>query len=201
MKNEPQVLALCGSPRRGGNTELLVDACLEGLEKDRISGKKIRLNELNIRPCQECGGCLKTGSCIVSDDMQILYPLIREAKGIIVSSPIFFGSLTAQTKIIIDRSQCFWVAKYILNAPIFAAKAKVPGVFLSVCGMDRYRFFQNAQQIIKIWFTILNIDYTSELLFPAIDKKGGILNHPSAIEKAKLIGKWLTNLIANTEKE
>jgi len=94
------VLALCGSPRAGGNTELLVDSCLKGVEAGGVPGEKICLNELHISPCQECGGCQRTGWCVVQDDMQKVYQRLQQAKGVILASPIFFGSLTAQTKIV-----------------------------------------------------------------------------------------------------
>lgn len=189
------VLALCGSPRAGGNTELLVDSCLKGVEESGLASEKIRLNELHILPCQECGGCQHTGRCVIQDDMQKLYQRLPQSKGIILASPIFFGSLTAQTKIAIDRTQCLWVAKYLLHKPIFPSEAKIPGVFLSVGGMNRYQFFQNAQQIVKVWFAILNIQYVSELFFPGIDRKGEILEHPSAIKKAFRLGKYFAHVI------
>ncbi len=187
----PDILALCGSPRLRGNTELLIDACLEGAKEDSLSGEKIWLNDLQISPCQACGGCQKTGQCVIQDDMQRLYPRLKQAKGIIVGSPVFFGSLTAQTKIVIDRTQCCWSAKYLLHEPLFPPEAKIPGVFLSVGGMNRYNFFQNAQQIIKIWFTILNINYLSELFCPGVDKRGEILQHSLAMQQANHLGKYL----------
>lgn len=189
------VLALCGSPRAGGNTELLVDSCLKGVEESGLPGEKICLNELHISPCQECGGCQRTGRCVVQDDMQKVYQRLQQAKGVILASPIFFGSLTAQTKIAIDRTQCFWVAKYLLHKPIFPSEAKIPGVFLCVGGMDRYQFFQNAQQIVKVWFAILNIHYVSEFFYPGIDRKGEILEHPSAIKKAFRLGEYFAHVI------
>ena len=189
------VVALCGSPRFGGNTEILADACLEGILESGLPTEKIRLQELSISPCRECGGCQRTGRCVIQDDMQKVYPRLRQAKGIIIASPIFFGSLTAQTKIAIDRAQCLWVAKYILNKPLFPQEAKIPGIFLSVGGMNKYRFFQNAQQIIKVWFAILNIQYVSELFYPDIDRKGEIRQHPSAVERAAGLGKYLARLI------
>ena len=194
------VLALCGSPRLGGNTEILADACLEGVQESGLPGEKIRLDELCISPCRECGGCQLTGRCVVQDDMQKLYLRLQQAKGVILASPIFFGSLAAQTKIVIDRTQCFWAAKYLLHTPVFPPEAKIPGIFLCVGGMNRYRFFQNAQQIVKVWFAILNIHYVSELFCPGIDRKGEILEHPSAIKRAAGLGKYIAHIIQEKNK-
>jgi multimeric flavodoxin WrbA len=127
--------------------------------------------------------------------MQKIYALLRQASGIIVASPIFFGSLTAQIKAAIDRCQCCWVAKYQLEKPFFPSTSKIPGVFISVGGMNRYQYFQNAQQIIKIWFTAMNIRYVSELFYPGIDRKGEILKHPLAMQDASSLGRYLAQII------
>ncbi|MCL6584443.1 MAG: flavodoxin family protein [bacterium] len=189
------IIALCGSPRVGGNTDLLVDACLQGAREAGLGGEKFQLNQLQIRPCQECGGCLKSGQCVIGDDMPKIYSYLRQARGLILASPIFFGSLTAQTKALIDRGQCCWVAKYLLKTPFFPQEAKIPGVFLCVGGMNRYQFFQNAQQIVKVWFTIMNIRYLSELFYPGIDQKGQIKRHPLAIQQAMRLGRYLAQII------
>jgi multimeric flavodoxin WrbA len=199
MIERPAIIALCGSPRVGGNTELLADACLEGIQEAGLAVEKMRLNELKIKPCQECGGCQKTGECVIKDDMQSIYALLRQASGLVLASPIFFGSLTAQTKTVIDRGQCCWVAKYLLRMPFFPSESKIPGAFLCAGGMNRYKFFQNAQQIVKIWFTIMNIRYVSELFYPEIDQKGEILQHPSAIQKASHLGSYLARIILERE--
>lgn len=195
MTQNPSIIALCGSPRLGGNTDLLVDACLQSAQEAGLGGEKFQLNQLQIKPCQECGGCLKTGECVIQDDMKKIYSHLRQASGIILASPVFFGSLTAQTKSLIDRGQCCWASKYLLKAPFFPAESKVPGVFLCVGGMNKYQFFQNAQQIVKVWFTIMNIQYISELFYPGVEQKGEILQHPLATRQASRLGKYLAQII------
>ncbi|MCX5679166.1 MAG: flavodoxin family protein, partial [Candidatus Omnitrophica bacterium] len=110
-----KVLGILGSPRRGGNAERLLDKALEGAIACGASAEKISLNELTIRPCQECGGCDDTGECVIVDDMSMIYSSVDKADCIILASPIFFGELTAQTKAVIDRFQCRWVKKYRLK--------------------------------------------------------------------------------------
>ncbi|MEW6378250.1 MAG: flavodoxin family protein [bacterium] len=195
MTQNPSIIALCGSPRLGGNTDSLVDVCLQSAQEAGLAGKKFQLNQLRIKPCQECGGCLKTGECVIRDDMQNIYSHLRQAAGIILASPVFFGSLTAQTKALVDRGQCCWVSKYLLKTPFFPSESKIPGVFLCVGGMNKYQFFQNAQQIVKIWFTIMNIRYISELFYPGVEHKGEILQHPLAVQQASRLGKYLAQTI------
>ena len=124
------VLGINGSPRMGGNTDILLDKALEGAQGKGSEIEKVILNTLKFSPCQECEVLKDDGSCIINDDMQPLYKKIKESDAIILASPIFFGSLTAQTKMMIDRFQCAWRARYILKKDIF--KKKRCGAFISV---------------------------------------------------------------------
>src|SRR3989338_6879148 len=155
-----KVLGISGSPRRGGNTEILLDEALEGSRSRGAKIEKIVLNDLRFKPCQECGGCDKTGKCIIEDDLEMVYEKVEEADCLIIASPIFFGSLSAQLKMMIDRFQCTWVKKYILKKRWgISGKAKRRGVFLCVSAAKKNEFFENADRIMKIFFRTLDIDY------------------------------------------
>ena len=180
---------MSGSPRRKGNTEILLDKALDGCQGEGGEVEKIILNELHIKPCQECGGCDKTGVCVIKDDMQMLHSKFKAIDGIVLASPLFFGSLSAQTKIMIDRCQALWVTKYILKNPI-GKKDKRAGAFISVGGMDREDFFNNAKMIVKNFFATIDVTYFNDLYYPKIDAKGDILKHPKADEALNL-GKQL----------
>ena len=127
------VIGFLGSPHRAGNTETLLDETLRGAKEKGAEVEKIILNELNIRPCQNCGGCDKTGRCVVEDDMQPIYPKLRKANGVIVASPVFFSSVSAQTKAMIDRNQCVWVEKYRLKKPVAEITTPRRGALLALC--------------------------------------------------------------------
>jgi NAD(P)H-dependent FMN reductase len=130
-----EIVAFCGSPRKNGNTELLLKETVKGIEDAGLSVHIYNLNVMNIRPCQDCGGCNETGECIVEDDMAKIYDVIRNADRIILASPIFFFSLSAQAKIMIDRCQSFWCEKYVLKKPIQGGQFKRKGLLLLVGGM------------------------------------------------------------------
>src|SRR3989338_3003385 len=89
-RNEMKVLALSGSPRKKGNTETLLHAVLKGVEAAGGEVELFRLYDLRIQPCIGCGGCDKTGECVLEDDMQELYPKILAAQRVILASPIYF---------------------------------------------------------------------------------------------------------------
>ena len=182
-----KVLGINGSPRIGGNTDILLEKVLEGAKTKGAQIEKVVLNTLNFSPCQECENIRDDGTCIIEDDMQSLYRKIEEADAIILASPIFFGSLSAQTKMMIDRFQCVWRAKYILKKDIFKRKAK--GAFISVEGSNKQDFFDNAKSIVKNLFATINVDYQEELFCPGADAKGSILKYSDVLEKAFQLGK------------
>ena len=184
-----KVLGIAGSPRRGGNTELLLQEVMAGAASNKAKVKTIILSELDIAPCRHCSGCLKTGECVGEDDMQWIYTELEKADRLILASPIFFMGVTAQTKLMIDRCQALWVRKYILKLPSRGKERK--GYFISVGGADLPNLFQPAIATVKSWFTTLDIEYASELLYPKIEEKGAIVKHPTALKEAFLLGQRL----------
>lgn len=100
---EIQVLGFVGSPRRGGNTEILVDEVLSGAENVGALIEKIILNKLNINPCQACNSCYKTGSCMHDDDMPKLLEKMELSNLWVLGTPIYWWGPTAQFKTFLDR--------------------------------------------------------------------------------------------------
>jgi multimeric flavodoxin WrbA len=184
-----RVLGILGSPRRGGNSELLLDKALEGVKSCALDSAKVVLNELKFSPCQECGGCKKTGSCVINDDMQSVYKKIEEAGAVILASPIFFGSLPAQVKMMVDRYQCRWAAKYLLGKK--DARPAKKGFLILVSATNRESFFKNAQSIVKNLFAVLGIEFKSSLYCPNVDNKAKVLEHPDCLKQAFDLGKNL----------
>jgi len=181
--------ALSGSPRKGGNTDLLLKEALGGARHNGAQVSKIVLNDLNIRPCQECGRCLKTGMCYIKDDMAVVYKALDESQAILVASPIFFGNVTAQTKIIIDRMQCYWVQKYVLKRKKVSVKKY--GGFICCGAFKKEVYFKCARAVIDIFFKVQNIDFTEELFVGGVDESGDVLTPKDMLEKAYELGKRL----------
>ncbi len=98
-----KVLALVGSPRKNGNTDILVDAVLEGVVSEGLEIEKIYLGDINFDGCIGCEGCRKTCRCIIKDDMQEIYAKLEASKGLILGSPTYFYNVSALTKKFIDR--------------------------------------------------------------------------------------------------
>lgn len=101
-----KVVGICGSPREGGS-EFLLKKALNELEKDNIETKFVSVREKKIKACNHCSWCEdNNGECsIKNDDWESVKLDLKEADGIIIASPIHFGSISAQTKAVIDRCQ------------------------------------------------------------------------------------------------
>ena len=187
-----KILGIAGSPRRNGNTDHLLQQVMGGAASQGVKTKTVVLSELNISPCRHCDGCIKTGKCIINDDMQWLHTDLRETDRIVLASPIFFMGVTAQTKAMIDRCQALWVIKYILKLPVAINPDKERlGIFISVGGTKLRNLFEPAKATVRSWFTTLDIKYAGALVFSGIDESRSIHLHPTALKDAFSIGQKL----------
>ena len=190
MGKELTVLGIAGSPRRGGNTDLLLAEVMKGAASKGARVKTIVLNDLNITPCQHCDACQETGRCRIEDDMQMVYEELEKADRIVLASPIQFMSVTAQMKAMIDRCQALWARKCVLKQPPLSVKER-KGLFISVGGTKLAKLFEPALATVTALFNTLNITYAGELLFRGVDEKGAITKHPDALKQAFLAGQKL----------
>ena len=99
-----KVLAISGSPRKGGNSDILTDEVLRGASESGAETEKIYLQDLSISPCRACYGCRESGKCVQKDDGDYILEKLIEADTIILSSPVYFYSISAQMKTMIDRT-------------------------------------------------------------------------------------------------
>ncbi|MCX8082872.1 MAG: flavodoxin family protein [bacterium] len=187
-----KIVGISGSPRIKGNSEILLDTCLKVLKDSGADIEKFILNEMKFVPCQECADIRKDGRCKIQDDMQKIYPAIEEADAVIVASPVFFGSVSAQTKMMIDRFQCQWLGINIFKT--YKMKKKKTGVFICVEASQRDDFINNAKAIVKNFFVTIGTSYKYELLCKGIDEKGKVRERQDCIEKAEEIGRIIGNV-------
>jgi multimeric flavodoxin WrbA len=118
-----KIIGILGSSRKSGNTEILLDLALEEAKKNGASISKIPLKGKAIAPCNGCEKCLKTGKCVIKDDMQKIYNKMLESEGIIWATPVYFWSMSGQTKTVMDRT-------YALSFPRLQLMNKVGGLIL-----------------------------------------------------------------------
>jgi multimeric flavodoxin WrbA len=129
-----KVLGILGSPRVGGNSDILLDQALAGAKEAGASVEKVILAKKRISGCLDCGKCNKAGVCVIKDDMQAILKKILEADVIIHSVPLYFWAMTAQMKAYLDR----WCALFDQNwewHKAYAPKMKGKKIgLITVCG-------------------------------------------------------------------
>lgn len=121
-----KILGISGSPNKNGNNEKIINLCLETAKNRGFETEQIYISSLNVKPCKACGVCKNGEPCPIDDDMDQVYQKLKDADGIIVSSPVYFGSVTAQIKALFDRS-------VLLRRQGFQLKNK-PGGALTIGG-------------------------------------------------------------------
>jgi multimeric flavodoxin WrbA len=98
-----RVIGIVGSPRKNGNTEILMKEALKVAHDAGCTTEMFLMSEKTVAPCDACGACFEVGSCVIKDDMQELYVMMERAQAVIFGSPVYFGSVSAQTKAVMDR--------------------------------------------------------------------------------------------------
>ncbi|MGB2854434.1 MAG: flavodoxin family protein [Dehalococcoidia bacterium] len=184
-----KVLAIMGSPRIRGNTDLLLDEALKGAQREGAEVEKIIVDKLKISPCKEYNACLRDGNCVIRDDMDYIYPKLLDADVVIVASPMFFYALTSQLKALIDRCQALWARRYVLKQEPPDSGRR--GAFVGVGATKGEKLFDGSILTLKYFFQAIGVQYAGELLTRGVDKKGEIKDHPTALKDAFELGRRL----------
>ena len=120
-----KVLGIVCSPRKGGNTEILVEEALAGARETGARTEIVLAADKNIAPCDGCASCRKTGVCRIKDDMQPIYQQLEIADAVLFGTPVYFHNVSAQAKAIMDRTYLFLGDKRLrgkVAAPIIAVR-------------------------------------------------------------------------------
>jgi multimeric flavodoxin WrbA len=185
-----KITAVYGSPRAGGNTDLLLAEFVRGARDAGGSVEEIVLRNLHFAPCIECGACNETGECVLRDDMDVIYARLRETDILCLAAPVFFYGPNAQTKALIDRSQCLWAGKYLLGRPLGAGReAKAKAYLISVGATKGQKIFDCMLLTVRYFFDAMDMEFAGSLLYKQIDAKGAIRAHATALNDAYELGK------------
>lgn len=184
-----KVLGIYGSPRKGGNSDQLLDKVLEGAKSAGAEVMTVFARDLKMSGCLECGGCDETGVCVVQDDMQTVYPLIERANIVFLGSPIFFYGVTAQAKALIDRSQALWSKKMLRKRPEERDVLSGGRGYLIAVGATRGKnLFEGAQLTARYFFDALDMSYQGGIFFRRIEKRGAVQENPETLQEAFNLG-------------
>ena len=179
-----------GSPRIGGNTDLLLDEALKGARDKGAEIEKINIDRLKISPCKEIYHCLEDGTCPIKDDMLPQYDKMLAADAVINATPIFFYTVSAQMLSFMSRCQALWARKYFLKNLDIPVKR---GGFIAVGATKGANLFEGSKLTAKYFFKAINADYKEELLIRSVDKKGEIKDHPEHLKAAYELGQRLVS--------
>ena len=178
-----KILGLSFSPREKGNTELLMDAVLAGARRHGAETELYRGVEKDIKPCDACGSCFKTGECPIEDDMQELYVKMLEAEGILFGTPVYFYSMTAQGKCVIDRTIALNHGGKSLSSKVGAVVAVAGSLGLVDALKDLY-FYMVTRQMLPARFIAA---YGSN--------KGDVKDYDRCMKASKDLGKQMVQII------
>ncbi|RJR48236.1 MAG: flavodoxin family protein [Desulfobacteraceae bacterium] len=185
-----KILGIYGSPRKSGNSDALLDKALDGASLAGTEISRVYARDLKMSGCIECGGCDRTGKCVVEDDMQKVYPLLDEAQVIFVSSPIFFYGVTAQVKAVIDRAQAMWARRNLAKTPgEIVTTGERKGYLIAVGATRGQNLFEGSQLTAKYFFDALGVTYHGGIFFRRLEKKTAALENPESLQEAFNLGR------------
>jgi multimeric flavodoxin WrbA len=188
-----KILGIVGSPRKGGNTEIMVREALEAAQKAGAETELILVVDKNISPCDACGACEENGICKIKDDMQMIYQQLKLADGIIFGTPVYFINVSAQAKTIIDRTYAFLRTRELrgkVAAALVVARRVGAGQVLSIL----YSYFTIHRMLIAGG----GIGYGRG----KGEVKTGVGGSPtlSALEEARAVGRNVVSLVERLSK-
>ena len=188
-----RILGIVCSPRKGGNTEILVTEALAAAREAGGETELVLVADKNIAACDGCGACRETGICKVKDDMQTIYEQLERADGVILGTPVYFLNVTAQAKAVMDRTYALlWGRKLRgkVAAAIVVARRLGAGQVLSIL----YPFFAVHRMIIAGG----GVGYGVE----KGDVREGVGGSPtlSALEEARAVGRNVVRMAEQLSK-
>lgn len=186
------IIAVYGSPRRKGNTATLLRQAVQGAQDAGATVDEVVLRDLKISPCLEIYACKKEGECAIKDDFQMLRDKILASQGVILASPIFFYSVSAHTKIMMDRFQSLWVRKYWIDEMPYEKRVfKRKGLFISVGATQGKKLFEGVELSMRYFFDTLDMKLWRTLFYRGIDFEGDINRYPDYLTEAYESGRAL----------
>jgi len=195
-----KVLAILGSPIRKRNSETLSEKVVESIENhistdESIEVDFVSVHNLKVSPCVACDRCTRIKGCVFQDDMTHLYKAFNDSHIILFASPLYFNSVSAQAKAIIDRCQAIFSSKYVLKDPMIDRNRKRIGLFISTAGVDIKddpELFKGTLPVMDLFFRSINTEYVGNLFVGNVDRVK-VVDNPEALASAEEWGRVLAN--------
>lgn len=173
------VLGIQGSPRKKGNTEVLLSTFMKAAKKRGAQTRVITVINQNIEPCMEYTTCEKKGFCPIKDDMDPeIYTLLRQADVVVPAAPVFFYNVPAQLKAMIDRTQTLWARKYRLGLTD-PKRSMRRGFILSQGATKGKNLFTGIDLTAMYFFDAVGAHHAGSLYYRGIENRGDMAKHPT----------------------
>lgn len=182
------ILGISGSPVKNGSTEVLIQEVLRGAASGGAQTEYFCLNDLKIMPCQSCGKSPEDSYCFFRDDMDLIYESFDRCDALIIGSPMYFDCISAQTKLFIDRTNCF---RPVIpgDHPQFGKrqyKERRGGIIL-VGGQQEQ--FEHARRVIGGFFVWADVKPVSLITYSHKDwEVGSVVHNPDIVKQAFELG-------------
>ncbi|MHA1904216.1 MAG: flavodoxin family protein [Candidatus Thorarchaeota archaeon] len=180
-----RIIGIVGSPRRNGNTEILVDEVLAGASEKGASIRKVILSKLNISPCRACDICTKTGQCVQQDDMTELFVQIEKSDVLVLGTPVYWWGPTAQFKAFLDR----WYAVYTKG--MFKEKETVLVIPLESKKESNYKPLLDMFKAIMEELQMIHIE---TILAPGVFQRGAVQENQELLDSSREVGSKLVSM-------
>ena len=189
-----KILAVAGSPRRGGNSDTLLQQAIAGAQTAGATVELVVLSQLDIHPCAGCERCFADGRCVVNDDYQSLYDKVLAADAVMLASPVHFTNVSGWTKAFIDRFQCLWALRHVLkrSVPLPAGGKKRRAIFLATAGSPTLRF-DCTLSTVRAMFSAIEATWIGSVCVNNIDQRGAVAEHPDTLKQAYELGARLVS--------
>jgi len=182
-----KVLALCGSARKEGNTDLLIREILRGATEAGAAVETIRLSDLSIGPCTGCNHCKTHDNCIIPDDMSMLLEEVLQSSAVVIGSPVYMGQVTGQTKVFLDRLYQLRRGDRTLKVD----GSHIRGAVVAVCGAPSHEHPQATLATLRVLFRYLDQPKVWELVGASLGPKGIVKERVGLLEDAYELGRRL----------
>jgi multimeric flavodoxin WrbA len=191
-----KIIAIYGSPRRDGNSATLLKQAVAGARQEGAQVEEVVLRDYKISPCMEIYACIKTGQCAIRDDFPEILEKLESSNGIMLASPIFFYSVSAHTKIFMDRCQSLWVRKYWIEKQAFGEAPETrKGLFISVGATGGKKLFDGALLTVKYFFDVLSAGLWKTVLCRGVDRRGEIDSREDYLQESFAAGRELARVL------
>lgn len=187
------LIALNGSPVRGSSVDLMLRSICAGAEAAGGRSEHVYCNELTVKPCQACGPEPTSGYCIFHDDMDRIYAALESAHAIAVGSPVYFDGVSAQLKLVMDRSNCITPLVRLPEGghglkPRWARTRR--GVFVTACSAGHTH--ELAERSVRGFLKWIGARWEETLLWQhADDDLGSVARQPELLAHATAVGRRL----------